>query len=208
MTEGTHSSGRGRTVWPSLVALFGTIAVVVGLLWLFGDDAGSDDGGSTDDPPAADAGDDATEDPGPDDEGESDGSDDGGESDEDAGTDEDTDSGDDEEPTGDPVTAPPELRTPVGILNSTSVAGLAAGAQGRLEAGGWTVPGVDDYGTPFTESTIYYPSDDLLASAEALRAQFPELSVVEPTIQGLAQDRLVVILGEDYAAEFGEAESG
>lgn len=201
MTEGTRSSGRGRTVWPSLVALFGTIAVVVGLLWMFGDDAGSgDDAASGDDPAVADGGEDAGGDDTADEDADS--GDEG-----DAGSDEDAAPGDDTEPAGDPVTAPPELRTPVGILNSTSVTGLAAGAQVRLEDGGWNVPGVDDYSRQHTESTIYYPSDDLLESAEALRAQFPELGVIEPTVQGLAQDRLVVVLGEDYAAEYGDAEA-
>jgi hypothetical protein len=51
---------------------------------------------------------------------------------------------------------------------------------------------------------VYYPPE-LEESAEALQAQFPEIVRTAPTESGLAQDRLVVILGHDYAEAIGES---
>lgn len=179
--------------WPSLLALVGTIAVVLALLWAFGSDI---DPNRTDDEPVAEDGDLAEE----------------GAVDEGATDEPETDSGEqtaeetpeeESEPPSEPVTAPPELRTPVGILNATSVSGLAGRAQERLEEGGWSVPAIDSTSREIEATTVYYPSG-LEESAEALRAQFPEIARTAPTEPGLAQDRLVVILGQDYADAVGE----
>jgi hypothetical protein len=159
-------------VWPSLVALLGTVAVVAGLLALFGTDGevdGSDDAavaGTGSSVPSADG----------------------------------TDAGD-ETPAA-PVTAPPELRSEVGILNGTDVSGLAARAQEELEAGGWPVPATDAYSGDIAVTTVYYPPG-LEESAHALAAQFPQIVAVEPTISGLTSIRLVLILAEDYAEAVG-----
>lgn len=171
--------------WPSLVALFGTLAVVAVLLYFFGDSGGTGDG----DDNQAEATETPTGSPSPDDEP----------------TDEPTDDPTDE-PDAEPTTAPPELISPVGVLNSTGIANLAASAQMRLEDGGWEVPAIADYNGSVEETTVYYPDESLRESAEALAAQFPEIGAVEPTIPGLATDRLVVILGEDYVDEVGEPE--
>lgn len=185
--------------WPSLVALFGTVAVVLGLLWVFGgevDPSGDDLGAEMD-----------FEDDGAFDDGADDGADDGDAgADDDSGTDDEDAASPDPDQTGppsDPVTAPPELRSPVGVLNSTSVAGLAASAQQRFTDGGWSVPATGNYSQPIEASTIYYPSG-MQQSAEAFRAQFPEIGRVEPTIAGLAQDRLVVILADDFVSAVDE----
>jgi hypothetical protein len=176
--------------WPSLLALVGTVAVVLGLLWAFGSDI---DPSRSDDDLVAEDGDLP-------DEG---GADENTDGETDAETDEETPT-EASEPPADPVTAPPELRTPVGILNATSVSGLAARAQERLENGGWSVPAIDSTSREIDATTVYYPSG-FEESAEALRAQFPEIARTAPTEPGLAQDRLVVILAQDYAEAVGES---
>lgn len=188
-------------LWPSLVALAGTVAVVLGLLSLFGgnvDDSTPDDVAAGDDsgadppaedppaatttPPATPPADDPTEPP--------------------------ADPTDD--PTGDPTdgtstTAPPEVREPVGIANQTSVGGLAEVAQQRLEEGGWEVPAIGDFNGTVPETTVYYP-EGMQEAAEALAAQFPEIGRVQPSFEGLNQSRLVVVLVDDYVDEVGEPE--
>jgi LytR cell envelope-related transcriptional attenuator len=155
-------------VWPSLVALLGTAAVVAGLLVLFGEDVGPDNDADT----VAQASVTAAAEP----------------------TAEDS-PGDGPPPT--PVTASPELREPVGILNATDVTGLARSAQERLEAGGWEVPVIDTYSQSLASTTVYYP-DGLQESAEALAAQFPEITQVEPTLPNLTTQWLVLVVGDDY----------
>ncbi|MFW6090595.1 MAG: LytR C-terminal domain-containing protein [Actinomycetota bacterium] len=177
--------------WPSLVALFGTIAVVLVLLWAFGDDGAlvAEDGDivEEDDQQAED---------------DEDGDDEDGAADDTASpTPEPT------EPASEPVTAPAELRSPVGILNATSVPGLAADAEQLLEEGGWEVPAISNYSGELAETTIYYPDESLLESAEALAAQFPEIGAVEPTIGGLARDRLVLVVTSDWAETYGDGDA-
>jgi hypothetical protein len=182
--EAVDERSRFDRIWPSLVALAGTIAVVMALLWAFGDnlDAEPEEGLAAEDSELTD---------------------DVGDSDEDTNDDESEADADQDEPPGDPVIAPPELRETVGILNATSVSGLATRAKERFEAGGWSVPAVGDYSQQVEASTIYYPPG-MEDSAEALRAQFPEIRRIEQTIPGLAQDRLVVILAQDYADAVGD----
>jgi hypothetical protein len=154
-------------VWPSLVALLGTVAVVLGLLTVFGNNGepAGDDGVA-----AADTGTLAPTSTG--------------------GTAQETPAA--------PVTAPPELRGEVGILNGTDVEGLASQAQEELEAGGWPVPAIDTYSGDIKVTTVYYPPG-AQESAQALAAQFLEIKAVEPTIPGLTSVRLVLILADDYA---------
>lgn len=192
VTEGS----RFNRAWPSLLALVGTVAVVLALLWAFGsdidpnrtdDDLAAEDGGLPDDSAAASADGDEAED--------------GEDTTELPETETPTDEA---EPPADPVTAPPELRNPVGILNGTSITGLAARAQERFLDGGWDVPAIDSTSREIEATTVYYPSG-LEESAEALRAQFPEIARTAPTEAGLAEDRLVVILMDDYAEAVGES---
>ncbi|MGH8775490.1 MAG: LytR C-terminal domain-containing protein [Jiangellaceae bacterium] len=162
-------------LWPSLVALLGTVAVVVGLLFLFG----GDDGGTADDAAADEAG--ATTA---------------------APTGAATTTPENTTP-AEPVTAPPEVRERVGILNDTDIAGLASQAQERLEAGGWEVPAIDTYTSgDVSETTVFYP-EGMQEAAEALAAQFPEIAGVEPRLPNLTSDWLVLIVAEDYAEAIG-----
>ncbi|NED98920.1 LytR C-terminal domain-containing protein [Phytoactinopolyspora halotolerans] len=188
--------------WPSLVALVGTVGVVLALLVFFGDDTGgNDDGGDEDvaadstDEPQDDGGGDATEpDEDASDEPTGDPTDD---------TDEDADedgSDETEEPDDEPTEAPAELRTPIGIANQTSVEGLELTAADRFEAGGWEVAATSGFNGTVPETTVYYPPG-LQESAEALAAQFPEVGRVAESFEGLNPSRIVVILVDDYLDE-------
>ncbi|NIR41856.1 MAG: hypothetical protein GWN07_39010, partial [Actinobacteria bacterium] len=65
---------------------------------------------------------------------------------------------------------------------------------------------IANYSGELTETTIFYPDESLLESAEALAAQFPEIGAVEPTIAGLARNRLVLIVTSDWAETHGDGE--
>lgn len=180
--------------WPSLIALVGTVGVVVALLVLFGDDTGGDGSAgdavtaATDEPTEP-----ATDNPEPDDEPE----------DEENGqeTDGATEEPDDE-PTETATEAPEELRTPVGVANQTSVEGLELDATERIEAGGWEVAATSPFTGNVPETTVYFPPG-MEESAEALSRQFPEIGRVRPTFEGVNQTRLVIVLVEDYVDEVG-----
>jgi LytR cell envelope-related transcriptional attenuator len=161
-------------VWPSLVALLGTVAVVFGLLTIFGNvdtPAGGDNAAAGTGTPAPTM------------------------------TSADGTASAQQTPAA-PVTAPPELRSDIGILNATDVDGLAGQAKEALEDGGWSVPATDTYSGNIDVTTVYYPPGEE-ESARALAAQFPEIKAVEPTIEGLTSSRLVLVLAEDYAEAVG-----
>ncbi|PSL02524.1 LytR cell envelope-related transcriptional attenuator [Haloactinopolyspora alba] len=193
---------RVQRLWPSLVALLGTVAVVLGLLWVFDgdvtdstpDDVAADGGGG----PAegGDAGGEAgTSTPSPSD-GASAGAD---------GSTGGPGGGEPTEPVDSPSTAPEELREPVGIANQTDVEGLEEYARDRLQDGGWEVPAVSGFEGNVPETTVYYPEGQEEA-AEALSAQFPEVGRIRPTFDGVNQTRLVIVLVDDYVDEVGEPE--
>lgn len=181
-------------MWPSLVALVGTVAVVVALLVAFGDRVGesSDDtaaGGVVDDT-ADDTGDGAVEDPA----GEA-------TTDDPAGGDEAGEG----EPDPSVVTADPEDREPIGVLNATDIEGLEDEAEDRFVQGGWEVPATATYDGSVDVTTVFYP-EGMEDAADALMNQFPEVMQLEPTIEGLNDTRLVVILGDEYAEAIGLAD--
>lgn len=181
-------------MWPSLVALVGTVAVVVALLMAFGDRVGD----SSDDATADDVGDDTSEvesEPLPDGNELADGNESGDVGENDATP----------EPEPSVVTADPDVRQPIGVLNGTNVNALAAQAQERFEDGGWEVPAIATYNGAVEATTVYYP-DGMEDAAAALMGQFPEIERRAPTIEGLNTTRLVVILGDDYAEALGLAD--
>jgi hypothetical protein len=100
------------------------------------------------------------------------------------------------------TTAPPQLRAPVGIVNQTSVNGLAEYAQQRLEDGGWDVPAIGVFDGVVPETTVYYP-EGMREAAQALAAQFPEIGRIQPTFEGLNPNRLVLVIVDDYVNEVG-----
>lgn len=179
-------SDRFQRLWPSLVALVGTVAVVLALLWYFGDDvedSGPDDVAAGDtagaEPPATEPP--ATEPPPTD-----------------APTDEPT--GDPTDEPSEPVTADPDVVEPLGVLNQTSESGLEEQASERFQDGGWEVAATSEFTGNVPETTVYVP-EGMEEAAEALTEQFPEIGRVMPTVEPFNDTRLVVVLADDYLDE-------
>ncbi|TDC46997.1 LytR family transcriptional regulator [Jiangella ureilytica] len=180
-------SDRLQRLWPSLVALVGTVAVVLVLLWYFGDDvedSGPDDVAAGDtagteppatEPPATEPP--ATEPPPTE-----------------APTDDPTD-----EPS-EPVTADPDVVEPLGVLNQTGEPGIEEQASERFQDGGWEVAAMSEFTGTVPETTVYVP-EGMEEAAEALVEQFPEIGRVRPTVEPFNDTRLVVVLAEDYLDE-------
>ncbi|SDU43874.1 LytR C-terminal domain-containing protein [Jiangella alkaliphila] len=179
-------SDRLQRLWPSLVALVGTVAVVLALLWYFGDDTDDstpDDvaaGDTSTEPPATDPP--ATEAP-PETEAPP--------------TDAPT-----EEPTepAEPVTADPDVVEPLGVLNQTDEAGLEEQASERFQDGGWEVAAMSEFTGTVPETTVYVP-EGMEEAADALVLQFPEIGRVMPTVEPFNDTRLVIVLADDYLDE-------
>jgi hypothetical protein len=83
------------------------------------------------------------------------------------------------------------------VLNQTTVTGLAAQFQEELEAGGWTVSGIDDFRGNVPATTVYFPPG-LRAAAKALMAQFPQVGRIRPAFPGISTTQLTVILSKDF----------
>lgn len=182
-------SDRLQRLWPSLVALVGTVAVVLALLWYFGDDvedSGPDDIAAGDaagaDPAATEPP--ATEPPA-------------------------TEPPPTEGPTGDPTDAPteeppetadPDIVEPLGVLNQTGEPGIEEQASERFQDGGWEVAAMSEFTGNVPETTVYVP-EGMEEAADALVRQFPEIGRVRPTVEPFNDTRLVVVLASDYLDE-------
>jgi hypothetical protein len=82
------------------------------------------------------------------------------------------------------------------VLNATSRSGLAGQFQRALEAKGWDVVAVGNFRGNVPATTVYYPSGQR-GAAEALEAQFDEVTRVRQAFSGISQTRLTVILTSD-----------
>lgn len=100
-------------------------------------------------------------------------------------------------PSPSPSPTPITARASVIVLNQTAVHGLAAKVRDQLEAGGWTVTGIDSFRGNVPATTVYYPPR-LKAAAEALMAQFPAIGRIRPAFPGISTTQLTVILGKDF----------
>jgi hypothetical protein len=91
----------------------------------------------------------------------------------------------------------PDLGTPVLVLNSTSVAGLASEAAADLEDAGWTAVSSGNYtGGTLAGSTVRYASADLEASARAVAT---ELGIAAVELDDSdAGDGIEVVLELDF----------
>jgi len=99
--------------------------------------------------------------------------------------------------TGAPL-AEPDLATPVIVLNSTSVSGLASEAAAELEDAGWTAVRSGNFpGGTLPESTVRYASADLEPSARAV-ADALGIAAVELADPD-ATDSIEVVLEADFA---------
>jgi hypothetical protein len=187
--RGVHRRPRGRwaTVWPYLAALVASAAlayVVIGFVWTGRGVAPSaqpttevsESTGATD--PEATAGTAAPTEPEP--------------------TPAETTAA--PEPSATPTPAPtaePDLGTPVLVLNSTSVSGLASAAAAELEDAGWTAVSSGNFrGGTLPASTVRYASADLEASARAVATELgiTAVELADPD----AGEAIEVVLEADF----------
>jgi hypothetical protein len=93
-------------------------------------------------------------------------------------------------------------QVPLIVLNNTSTTGLAAGAEARFEANGWTVTHIDTLRDDIASTCAYYDpaSPGAKEAAEELQAEFPAITRVAPRFAQLPQGPVVVVLTWDYKA--------
>ncbi|MFF0345083.1 LytR C-terminal domain-containing protein [Kribbella sp. NPDC004875] len=97
-----------------------------------------------------------------------------------------------------PVTIPAEERPAIEVYNNTPRKGLADTVAGRARQAGWTVSGSpDNWHGKVAESTVYYPPGMLDAANQLAR----DLGIgrTKGALDNMKKDRLTVILTSDYA---------
>ncbi|HEY3508986.1 MAG TPA: LytR C-terminal domain-containing protein [Kribbella sp.] len=98
---------------------------------------------------------------------------------------------------GRPVTIPAEERPAIEVYNNTPRKGLADSVANRARAAGWTVAGSpDNWHGKVAESTVYYPPG-MLAAANQL-AHDLGIGRSKGALDNMKKDRLTVILTSDY----------
>src|SRR5699024_1731993 len=85
---------------------------------------------------------------------------------------------------------------PVQVLNSTTIAGMAARASNELESDGWNVSNTGNYGSSITTTTVYFSNPDLESTAEAIAEDLGTGRAKQST--GFATD-LTVVLATDFS---------
>lgn len=102
------------------------------------------------------------------------------------------------QPTQQPVTIPAEERPAIEVYNNTPRKGLADSVANRARQAGWTVSGSpDNWHGKVAESTVYYPPG-MLAAANQL-AHDLGIGRSKGALDNMKKDRLTVILTSDYA---------
>lgn len=94
------------------------------------------------------------------------------------------------------TTIPPDQRPAVEVYNNTSRKGLADSVAGRARQAGWIVAGADNWHGKVAGSTVYYPPGMLDAANQLAR----DLGVgrTKGALDNMKKDRLTVILTSDY----------
>jgi LytR cell envelope-related transcriptional attenuator len=101
-------------------------------------------------------------------------------------------------PASQPATIPPDQRPAIEVYNNTPRKGLADSVAGRARQAGWTVAGSpDNWHGKIAESTVYYPPGMLGAANQLAR----DLGIgrTKGALDNMKKDRLTVILTSDYA---------
>jgi hypothetical protein len=99
-------------------------------------------------------------------------------------------------PTVGSTTTPTTELPVVEVFNNTKRKGLADQVAAKVRAVGWQVAGADNWHGKVVTSTVYYPSG---LQAEAARlAKVLGISRIKAALPNLKQDRLSVILTKDY----------
>jgi hypothetical protein len=111
-----------------------------------------------------------------------------------------TTSGPTEAPTSVPTpsgTLPPAERPAAEIYNNTNRKGLAQDVANRARQAGWTVRGADNWHGKIVASTVYYPAG--MQAEAAQLAQDLGVNRIKEALSNMKKDRLTVILTSDYA---------
>jgi LytR cell envelope-related transcriptional attenuator len=99
-------------------------------------------------------------------------------------------------PATQPTTIPVAQRPAAEIYNNTARKGLADTVAGRARQAGWVVAGADNWHGKIAESTVYYPPG-MLAAANQL-ARDIGVGRTKGALDNMKKDRLTVILTSDY----------
>lgn len=91
----------------------------------------------------------------------------------------------------------PANRPAVEIYNNTTRRGLAERVAQRARNEGWQVAGIDNWRGKLVGSTVYHP-DGMRAAAQALAGDLG-VGRVKPALGNMKRDRLTVILTKDYS---------
>lgn len=99
-------------------------------------------------------------------------------------------------PATQPTTIPAAERPAAEIYNNTPRKGLADSVAGRARQAGWSVAGADNWHGKIAESTVYYPPGMLDAANQLAR----DIGVgrTKGALDNMKKDRLTVILTSDY----------
>jgi hypothetical protein len=103
-------------------------------------------------------------------------------------------------PTGVPTpttTVPPAERPAVEIYNNTGRKGLAQEVGSRAHQAGWTVTGADNWHGKIVTSTVYYPAG--MQAEAAQLAQDLGVPRIKDALDNMKKDRLTVILTSEYS---------
>ncbi|HSK54733.1 MAG TPA: LytR C-terminal domain-containing protein [Jiangellales bacterium] len=165
-----NEGGWFQRLWPSLVALLGTVGVVALLLVVAGGEVETVDPGDAFDDASVEG---VTPSPG--------------------GTGEATAPGSTPDPSSEPSPVP--VRAPVVVLNQTTVEGLAGRTAEALEEDGWEVVEVGSFPSGVPETTVYFPPD-LEEAATAMDDEWDGIDRVMPVFAGLSEGVLTVILAD------------
>lgn len=104
------------------------------------------------------------------------------------------------EPTASPTSEPPppDRSAAVTVLNGTRTGGLAGDVAERLTDAGWDDVTTGNYREDETPpTTVFHAGDGDRAAAESAAADLGDLPVAQDA--EIAEDGVVVLLGEDYA---------
>ena|GEM_PF-4205280 len=168
-----------RPLWPTLLVLVGSVALVAFFLSTMGTRTDSTPEAAASDSPAASAASSPSVTPQPG-----------------AGAGEPSQQ---PRPTATPPpTVDPELLAPVVVVNQTDGAGLGARAAEAINAGGWPIDSVASGVVGAPSTTLYVPAG-LEAQAQAFLAAFPAVQRQRPAFEGLAEQGLTLVLAEPDA---------
>ncbi|GAA1530411.1 LytR C-terminal domain-containing protein [Kribbella lupini] len=95
------------------------------------------------------------------------------------------------------VAVPPSERPAVEIYNNTGRKGLAQSVGGRAHQAGWTVTGADNWHGKIVTSTVYYPAG--MQAEAAQLAQDLGIPRIKDALDNMKKDRLTVILTSEYS---------